>query len=138
MKSKEERIDDAYSEYLKIKDLAWTEYEKIEKPAYFEYLKIADPAYSKYKKIKDEIEAEPDDVTSNIIPEPRVNIPSLKSDLVQVKHGKLTYFNTPQICHICKEVIQHGDEIEFDAPTFTINDIVHKSCQILSSEPKEQ
>lgn len=123
MKSKQERIADALSEYLKIKDPAWLEYEKIEKPAYSKYLKITDPAYIEYKKIKDSIETEPDE---------------LKPDNVQVKDGKLTYHNTPQICHICKEEIQHGDEIEFDATSFSINDIVHKSCQILSSEPKEQ
>lgn len=113
MNSKQERLKTAFLEYQKIKDAAL-----------ISYTEILDIAHTAYRKIKDEIEAEPDE---------------LKSDLVQVTDGKLTYHNTPQICHICKEEIQHGDEIEFDSPTqFSINDIVHKSCKILSSEPKEQ
>lgn len=45
------------------------------------------------------------------------------------------------ICQICKKEIKNTDLIALaeDAPTlFSTNNFVHKSCKILSSEPKEQ
>ena len=52
MKTKQERINEAWEEYEKIRDQAWEEYSKIQGPAYKEYRKIREQAWEEYSKIQ--------------------------------------------------------------------------------------
>ena len=58
MKTKQQRKDEAWEEYLKIRQPALEEYEKIQQPALEEYEKIQQPAWEEYEKKCAEIDNE--------------------------------------------------------------------------------
>ena len=58
MKTKQQRKDEAWIEYLKIEKRADKKYEKIRQPAYEKYLKIQQSAFEEYEKKCAEIDNE--------------------------------------------------------------------------------
>jgi hypothetical protein len=57
-KSKEDKEEEALTEYKKAIKSSWTEYTKVEGPAYVKHMKVDGPAYAEYTKRMEEIEDE--------------------------------------------------------------------------------